>query len=75
MGNTHSWIYFALGTMMLWGIWGVLLKFVSTKYSWTQIYVSSNIALIIMVTIVAIIYKPNVFASKTVFLLANTFGL
>ena len=72
--GSHAWILYSILAMVLWGFWGVFIKVASSSYSWPQVYVSSNLALLVAVTLVAGLYKPNVLASKHVFLIALAGG-
>jgi transporter family protein len=72
--GSHAWMLYSILTMILWGLWGVFIKVASSSYTWTQVYVSSNMALLAVVTLVVLVYKPNVLASKQVFLVALAGG-
>ncbi|MCE4624786.1 MAG: EamA family transporter [Desulfurococcales archaeon] len=49
-----KWVIAALATLLLWGLWGVLLKRVSQGGTWYQVYVATNTAIVVVVAIVAV---------------------
>lgn len=38
------WVVYAIISMMLWGLWGVLLKLAERSANWLTVYVASSIA-------------------------------
>ena len=49
------WAMAAAATLLLWGLWGVLLKRVSQEGAWYQVYVATNTAIVVVVTVVAVV--------------------
>ncbi len=49
----ERWIVYSLLSLLLWGVWGVVLKEASRGISWRQLYVYSGLATIAAVSTVA----------------------
>ncbi len=50
-----KWAIAALLTLILWGVWGVLLKKVSSRAEWYEVYIVTNTAiLLVMSSIIAV---------------------
>ncbi len=48
-----KWILAAISTLVLWGVWGVLLKKISVRAEWYTVYLVTNTAiLLVMITII-----------------------
>ncbi len=56
----ERWLVYALGALFLWGLWGVVLKLAERSLNgWFNVYVASNIAVVIGVAIVAVAYRNS----------------
>ncbi|MEB3773941.1 MAG: EamA family transporter [Desulfurococcales archaeon] len=53
----EKWLVYSMTTLILWGIWGILLKKASEGLEWFQVYVFANTAIVLMVVIVATVYR------------------
>ena len=73
--TSHSWLLYSLLAVVMWGIWGVLIKSASLKYDWLQVYVASNIPLVMIIITIVMVEKPNILLYKHAFLLAALGGL
>ena len=50
-----KWLLAAIGTMILWGFWGVAArKATMLSNSWYQVYVASNLAALFVITVLVI---------------------
>jgi len=47
-----KWVLPAIGAFILWGIWGVLLKEAQQGRTWQEVYVTTNLAIIMIVLLV-----------------------
>ncbi len=54
-----KWLAASLATLVLWGLWGVVLKKASEELEWYQVYVYSNLSIIIVISLLTIIYNKN----------------
>jgi len=53
------WLLAALGTLLLWGVWGVALKVASTGEEWYRVYVTTNLVIVAAVIALLIYYSPS----------------
>jgi len=53
-----SWFLAALGTLLLWGVWGVALKIASTGEEWYRVYVTTNLVIVAAVVALLVYYSP-----------------
>ncbi len=61
----EKWLAYSLATLILWGLWGVLLKKASTSLEWYQLYVAAGVAIMTVVTAVTAYYGvEHVFGVK-----------
>ncbi len=44
MGSLHEWIVPAILTLVLWGLWGYILKIAGTRLDWREVYFMSSLA-------------------------------
>ncbi len=44
MGSLHEWIVPAIFTLVLWGLWGYILKFAGMRLDWREVYFMSSLA-------------------------------
>ncbi len=44
MGSIHEWLVPAILTLVLWGLWGYMLKFAGTRLDWREVYFISSLA-------------------------------
>ena len=56
MGLAEKWLVAAMLTMILWGLWGVLLKKASLGLKWYEVYIVSNSMIILFLTIITLKY-------------------
>ncbi len=52
----EKWLVYSLATLLLWGLWGVLLKKASINLEWQQLYVAAGVAIVTVVTAVTAYY-------------------
>ncbi len=48
-GDPYRWLLPALGTFILWGLWGVFIKLASEGRAWREVYVTTNLAVLAIV--------------------------
>lgn len=70
-----KWIAYALLCLLFWGVWGVVLKYVSTKLSWHQVYVFANVAVIVVTLFLAYRYRGEFNADPGIMAIAMVAGL
>lgn len=70
-----KWLAYALLCLLFWGIWGVVLKYVSARLAWYQVYVLANVAVVAVTLLVAYRYSVNLSAGLGVVVLAFVAGL
>jgi len=46
---TPKWLLPAIGSLILWGVWGLLLKIASTRIDWRTLYALTNTAAIVAI--------------------------
>ena len=71
------WLAFSIITLILWGAWGTLLKLASEGRGWKEVYVSTNLAIVVAVIAMLVIEGPSVIMEgKQLFyaLTAGAFG-
>ncbi len=44
MGSLHEWIVPAILTLVLWGLWGYILKIAGMRLDWREVYFISSLA-------------------------------
>ncbi len=44
MGSLHEWIVPAILTLVLWGLWGYILKIAGMRLDWREVYFMSSLA-------------------------------
>ena len=44
MGSIHEWLVPAILTLVLWGLWGYMLKFAGMRLDWREVYFISSLA-------------------------------
>lgn len=44
MGSIHEWLVPAILTLVLWGLWGYMLKFAGARLDWREVYFISSLA-------------------------------
>ena len=47
-----KWLVTSLGTLALWGLWGLLLKVASSRLDWKSLYVASNSAILLVMVLI-----------------------
>ncbi len=70
-----KWLTYALLCLLFWGIWGVVLKYVSARLAWYQVYVLANAAVVAVTLLVAYKYSDGLSAGPGIAVLAFTAGL
>ena len=68
------WQLLALATVMLWGLWGVLIKLASASLDWQQVYIWTSLASPLAALTVYIVHQPRIAVSEAS-LLALTAGV
>lgn len=58
------WQLASILSLIMWGLWGFILKFVSKNVEWYQIYVVGSLITIIISSGAAIIYKDHLLISQ-----------
>lgn len=57
----REWLPYALASLASWGLWGLALKTAQRMLGeWYSVYVSSNLAVVVGVVVVWILYKTSV---------------
>jgi len=44
MGSAHEWLLPAVATLVLWGLWGYVLKIAGMKLDWREVYFISSLS-------------------------------
>ena len=74
----EKWLLYSLLSLLLWGIWGVLVKYVSETLSWQQLYFYSGLATVAIVLAIAVLGTRLVTSTRPLYaalaLLAGVFG-
>jgi transporter family protein len=56
-----EWLPYAIASLTLWGLWGLVLKVAQRMLGeWYAVYVSSNLAVVVGVTVVWLYYRNSV---------------
>jgi len=72
----EKWLLFSVASLILWGVWGVLLKYVSEGLPWRSLYFFSGLATVAIVTVIGLVWRGDLFsASPRQALLAFLAGL
>ncbi|MGB9729690.1 MAG: EamA family transporter [Thermoprotei archaeon] len=58
------WQLVAILSLIMWGLWGFILKLVSKNVEWYQIYVIGSLITIMISSIAAIIYRDHLLISQ-----------
>ncbi len=72
------WLLFAVLSMLMWGLWGVLTKVALTNSEWFHYYVYGSLATFVAVTIIALYHKGSLaitFDNLKIILLASALGV
>jgi transporter family protein len=48
------WVVASIITLVLWGVWGVLLKRVSVRGEWWEVYVATNSAIVVVLSAILV---------------------
>jgi transporter family protein len=51
------WLAAALLTLLLWGLWGVALKYASTGITWYQLYFYSNLVILAVMLAMLLVFR------------------
>ncbi|MEM3832078.1 MAG: EamA family transporter [Thermoprotei archaeon] len=71
------WQVVAILSLIMWGLWGFILKFVSKNVEWHQIYVIGSLITIVISSLTAMIYKDRLLVSQRdafIILVSSTAG-
>ncbi len=44
MGSAHEWLLPAVATLVLWGLWGYILKIAGMRLDWREVYFISSLS-------------------------------
>jgi len=55
----EPWLLAALGTFLLWGVWGAALKAASSGEEWYRVYVTTNLVVVFAVVALIAYYSPS----------------
>ena len=55
-----NWLILSIITIISWGLWGFFLKLASNHSHWTEIYIVSNLALLVATLLLYISQKPSI---------------
>jgi len=58
------WLAAALLALLLWGAWGVALKYASVGVTWYQLYFYSNLAILAVMLVMLAVFRGSLAASK-----------
>ncbi len=58
------WQLVAILSLMMWGLWGFILKFVTKSIEWYQIYAIGSLVTIIATSVIAIIYRSQLLINQ-----------
>ncbi len=57
------WLAAAILTLLLWGAWGVVLKYASMGVTWYQLYFYSNLAILAVMLAMIIVFREGLAVS------------
>ncbi len=70
------WLIFSLITLILWGLWGVVLKIATNKIlEWKSVYIATNSAIIVVLTVILLTSIGNLKLTPTSYLWGFFAGL
>jgi len=70
-----NWFVWSLITLFLWGIWGIFLKMSTTQLDWKQFAILETIGVLIPISAIYLVYRPEINWQKTVSQYALIAGL
>ncbi len=76
MGSGNGWLAYALLCLIMWGLWGLVLKVASRGSSWLEVYFLSAIASFAVAVTVFVFGGPHLKVGRSALLalLAGVFG-
>ncbi len=76
--GVEKWLAYSLASLILWGAWGILVKYVSETLNWRQLYFYSGLATITLVLLIALTASHDVLSvgprNAVLAVLAGVFG-
>ncbi len=62
----EKWLLYSLACLTLWGAWGVVLKLAQRMLpAWYELYVSTNLAIVVAVLVVWVLYRHDINPTPT----------
>jgi transporter family protein len=74
-GSDHSWVFFAVLALLVWGVWGFAARLAAASIGWREMTVLGSIGSVSSMIVFALLTRPNLSYPLSAFMLAFVVGV